>query len=51
MEGVEDAAICFVKAYARKPLGNPKKHIAANNMPLHEKSENYIDRWDNRYYD
>ena len=54
LEGAEDAAICFVKAYARKPLGHPKenmKNIAANNIPLHEKSENYLHRWGDRYYD
>jgi len=29
----EDPAICFVKAYARKPLGAPTKHMA-NSIPL-----------------
>lgn len=29
----EDPAICFVKAYARKPLGAPKKTVA-NTMDL-----------------
>ena len=31
----EDPAICFVKAYARKPLGAPKKTVA-NSMDLHD---------------
>jgi len=55
----EDPTICFVKAYARKPLGEPKKKTPAANS-LHrdyydDEYEGYGDEYDDysdsEYYD
>ena len=51
----EDPAICFVKAYARKPLGAPHKNVASNSMDRYwydeEDEENSEDFEDDNYMD
>lgn len=54
----DDPAICFVKAYARKPLGAPesaaakKKTTPANGMDYwHDDYENDLDYYDDEYDD
>ena len=52
----EDPAICFVKAYARKPLGVPHKNVASNSMDRYwydddEDEENSEDFEDDNYMD
>ena len=40
----DDPAICFVKAYARKPLGAPKKNVVpANGIDWYENGEDWYD--------
>ena len=54
----DDPAICFVKAYARKPLGMPHKNVASNSLDYwwgededeseddYDYEDNYMDDYD-----
>lgn len=63
LEDEEDPTICFVKAYARKPLGEPKKKgPSANSIPrsyyndyeddgFSDEYDNYSDSYSENYYE
>lgn len=48
-EEEDDPAICFVKAYARKPLGKPSKSSRENGIPSNAIPSNAIDYWYDDY--